>query len=212
MSDRERPPLGKWYYRRIERISRAVDRYLLLLLLIGVYSIGTFLSGGQSVEVPILGLGPMDKSLVHLALVTAGSLIVLAVLGAWQARNREYEQLSKEYMRQLSGAGPDFNFLDALVAAGYRWDEPLIGGERWGYIFIGSVPVLAVAWFLFLYLTVVVCLGRTCEWEWGLVAAGVISGVTLVLAGLRLIPFLRGQRDMWEHGHVIDRTGSDSGG
>lgn len=212
MSHRERPPLGKWYYRRIERISRAVDRYLLLLLLIGLYSVGTFLSGGHSVEVPILGLGPMDKSLVHLALVAAGSLIVLAVLGSWQARNREYEQLSQEYhMTGLSGAGPAFNFLDALVAAGYRWDEPLIGGERWGQIFFGLVPVLAVAWFLFLYLTVVVCLGPECEWEGGLVAPAVVSGTTLLLAGLRLIPFLRGKYEMWKHGHVIDRTGSDGG-
>ena len=102
----------EWLYARAQSVARAQSHYLLLLLLVAVYSAAAHLSAGATVTVQILGLD-VPKALVEAGAVSILAVTTLGFFGAAQASEMAYRQLA-----QLLGEAGVWTLLEVVDRTG----------------------------------------------------------------------------------------------
>jgi len=183
----------EWLYARSQAVSRTQSHYLLLLLLVAVYSVAVHLSAGANVAVQILGLD-VPKALVEAGAVSVLGVTTLGFFGAAQASQMAYTQLAhlldeSEIWALVEVVDQHPNLLDFLEFSTYRR-----GGQAWWPTVIG--------WFILYPLPLVAALGwavilwwsglhsRPYPWPW-LLYIHYANAAVLAIAVIRALPFMR---------------------
>jgi hypothetical protein len=180
----------EWLYARAQSVSRAQSHYLLLLLLVAVYSVAVHLSGSATVQVQILGLD-VPKALVEAGAVSVLAVMTLGFFGAAQASQMAYHRLA-DLLDETEGwalieATDHPNLLDYLELSTYRNGRPW-GPTVIGWLILYPLPlVAALGWAVLLWW--IGLHAQSCPWPW-LRYVHYANAAILALTVIRAVAFL----------------------
>lgn len=136
-----------WHYARFQAVGRSQSRYFLLALLASAYSFGLTVSRGDTVSVAILGLPPVEKSIVYAAAMVVLGVFLVGLLGALQAAREAgdalVERAATDGIANVPWPALDQhpNLADLAGYAGYKDGKPR-AGRPWGALIWYLLPVL----------------------------------------------------------------------
>lgn len=183
----------EWLYARSQAVARAQSHYLLLLLLVAVYSVVVHFSTAATVPVNMLGLD-VPKALVEAGAVSILGVMTLGFFGAAQATQMAYTQLGElldepELWKLVEVVDQHPNLLDFLEFSTYRR-----GGQAWwptviGWFILYPLPlVAALGWAVLLWWSGL----RACPYPWPwLLYLHYANAAVLAIAVIRALPFLQ---------------------
>ena len=191
LNPRNRDRHVEWLYARSQAVSRTQSHYLLLLLLVAVYSVAVHLSTGATVAVQILGLD-VPKALVEAGAVSVLAVTTLGFFGAAQASQMAYTQLAQlldepEVWALVEVVDQHPNLLDYLELSTYRRGRPW-GPTVIGWLLLYPLPlVAALGWAVLLWWFALH--SRPYPWPW-LRFIHYANAAILAVAVIRALPFL----------------------
>lgn len=152
-----KPAPLEWHYARFQAIGRAQSRYFLLALFASAYTFGLSVSRGDTVSVAILGLPPVERSIINAVTMVVLGVLLLALLGALQAAREAGDELRDRLAVDGIADVPWHvfdqhpNLADLAGYAGYKDGKPR-DGKPWGALVWYLLPVLGFyAWDLCLW-------------------------------------------------------------